>query len=114
MRTPILLALILLCGCSKGYNYHPYVAGPFEARKPAGQIQVLFDNPKAAYTTIGFVDYDFYKPGFASPTISEAIPSLQEKVHAVGGDAIIVRSQTAGLGWERNLRIVGDVIRYEQ
>ena len=112
-RAYLMGLVAFLVGCSKGFTYNPYTADTFQPRVSANEIQVLFDNPKTPYKTLGFVDYDFYHPGWASPTISEALPSLKEKVHKVGGDAVIVRSTTAGLGLERNLRIVGDVIRFE-
>jgi hypothetical protein len=108
-----LALLVVTTGCSKGFSYNPYTNETFQPRRSVHEVQVLFDNPKQAYKTMGFVDYDFYKPGWASPTISEAMPSLKEKVHKYGGDAIIVRNTTAGLGMERNLRIIGDVIRFE-
>lgn len=109
----ILVMLLLILGCSKGFYYHPQSNIKYESRVPESQILVLFDNPKEPYDTIGLLDYDFYRPGFASPMISEAIPSLRAKVFKVGGDAIIIRDTKTGLGWERNLRITGDVIRYK-
>jgi hypothetical protein len=114
MKKLCLCILVALTACSKGFSFNPYTNEMFTPNRSVAEVLVLFESPKSEYRTIGFVDYDYYQPGWASPTISEAMPSLKEKVHAVGGDAVIVRSQVAGLGMERNLRIVGDVIRFQK
>lgn len=110
----VLLLLMGLASCSQGMTFHPYTNETFVASRPLDEVLVFFENPKGNFRTIGFIDYDYYRPGWSAPTITEATPSIKKKVHELGGDAIIIRSQFIGFGLSYNLRIAGDVIIFQK
>lgn len=62
--------------------------------------------------SVGVIDWQYYRPGFREPFITDAQPAMQERAAAEGGDALIVRGHS-GLGSSpRAPRVMADVIRF--
>ena len=108
----IFFVLFLVSGCSKGFNFAPYGADVLTPRRSPDQVVIYLKPPSEKYTTLGIADFDYYQPGFASPTLTEAFPELKDHVSKVGGDAAIVNDTKTGLGWDRNIRITAEIIRF--
>ncbi len=113
MKKIFILVCMFICGCSRGFNFSPYTSESYETRKTPQQVIIYLKAPSEKYKTIGIADFDYYQPGFSSPTLTEAFPQLKEYVSKVGGDAAIVNDTKTGLGFDRNIRIVAEVIRFD-
>jgi hypothetical protein len=74
-------------------------------------VDVLYSAPARSFTTLGTVSARTYKPGFADPTISDAIPQLRVAGAQIGAHAVIVRGQNAPWG-TRVITVEGEAIRY--
>lgn len=79
-------------------------------RSVVGNIQVLYAEPHHDYDTLGTFSVRKYKPGFSDPTVSDAIPELQEAAGQLGADAVIVRR--AEPNGARIITIEGEAIRW--
>lgn len=73
-------------------------------------VQVLYSNPPGRYQSIGVIDFDYYRPGFRVPTVSDALPKLKEKVQQAGGNALIIRNQRIGNHNNRLITISAEVL----
>jgi hypothetical protein len=107
----ILLGMALTCalaGCST-YQAHSNLATPY-APTNASQVQILYSPPQRAYTSIGIVSANRYKPGWTDPTVSDAIPQLQAAGAQIGADAVIVRSDRSNN--DRHVVVEGEAIKY--
>jgi hypothetical protein len=97
-------AFALLAGCST----MQYTANPQGAND--GGVRVLYDYPQAAYNNLGVIDFDYYKPGFREPTVTDALPKLKAKVSSVGGNALIIRNQKIGRQNNRFVTVSAEVL----
>lgn len=77
---------------------------------PMGAGDVLFQYPAGAYTNLGLIDVDYYRPGFSAPTLTDAIPKVRDQVHAMGGNAFIIRNHYVG-EWNRSIIVSAEVLR---
>lgn len=77
---------------------------------PTAAGDVFFEYPKTAYTNLGLIDVDYYRPGFSAPTLTDAIPKVRDQVHAMGGNAFIVRNHYVG-EWNRSIIVSVEVLR---
>jgi len=106
-----LLGIALVCalaGCST-YQAHSNLPTPY-APTNASQVQILYSPPQRAYTSIGIVSANRYKPGWTDPTVSDAIPQLQAAGAEIGADAIIVRNDQR-LN-DRHVVVEGEAIKF--
>jgi len=106
----ILLACLLLAGCSTTQVYSNYPAGTMAGTNTTGQIAVLYSTPSRPYEVLGVVSANRYKPGWTDPTVSDAIPQLRAAGLQLGADAIIVRSSRS-LN-DRHTDVEAEAIRY--
>lgn len=107
----ILLGIALisaLVGCST-YQAHSNLPTPY-APTNANHVQILYSPPQRAYTSIGIVSANRYKPGWTDPTVSDAIPQLQAAGAQIGADAVIVRSDRSNN--DRHVVVEGEAIKY--
>lgn len=64
-------------------------------QRAAGNIQILYAEPRKDYNSIGTFSVRKYKPGWSDPTVSDAIPELRQAASKLGADAVIVRRVTS-------------------
>jgi hypothetical protein len=82
-----------------------------DLQRAAGDVQVLFEYPKdGRYANLGLIDVDYYRPGFTVPSLTEAMPKVVDQVHAMGGNAVIVRNHYAGQ-FARSIIVSAEVLR---
>lgn len=109
MKIFVGIALIgALAGCST-YQAHSNLQTPY-APTNANQVQILYSPPQRAYTSIGIVSANRYKPGWTDPTVSDAIPQLQAAGAQIGADAVIVRSDRSNN--DRHVVVEGEAIKF--
>jgi hypothetical protein len=109
MKILVAIALVgALAGCST-YQAHSNLPTPY-APTNASQVQILYSPPKRAYTSIGIVSANRYKPGWTDPTVSDAIPQLQAAGAQIGADAVIVRSDRSNN--DRHVVVEGEAIKF--
>lgn len=77
----------------------------------SGQVDILYSNPQRPYYSVGSVSARKYKPGFADPTISDALEQLRAAGSQVHADAVIVR-HSVGQNGTRTITVEGEAIRY--
>jgi hypothetical protein len=106
----IILACIMLAGCSTTQVYSNYPAGTMAGTNTTGQIAVLYSTPSRPYEVLGVVSANRYKPGWTDPTVNDAIPQLRAAGLQLGADAIIVRSSRS-LN-DRHTDVEAEAIRY--
>lgn len=107
----VLFSIALACalaGCSS-YQAHNNLATPYTPTN-ASQVQILYSPPQRAYTSIGIVSANRYKPGWTDPTVSDAIPQLQAAGAQIGADAVIVRSDRSNN--DRHVVVEGEAIKF--
>lgn len=107
----ILVGIVLvgaLAGCST-YQAHSNLLTPY-APTNASQVQIPYSPPQRAYTSIGIVSANRYKPGWTDPTVSDAIPQLQAAGAEIGADAVIVRSDRSNN--DRHVVVEGEAIKF--
>lgn len=110
MRTGLVLAAVLAAsGCT---------TMQYTANAPAGAVddgvRVLYQYPDGEkYQNLGLIDFEFYKPGWREPTVTDALPELKAKVRSVGGNALIVRNQRVGHLNNRSMTISAEVLKVE-
>jgi hypothetical protein len=107
----IFMGIVLVCalaGCST-YQAHSNLP-PLYARTNASQVQVLYSPLQRAYTSIGVVSANRYKPGWTDPTVSDAIPKLQAVGAQIGADGVIVRSDRSNN--DRYVAVEGEAIKF--
>lgn len=75
---------------------------------------VLYDYPRSDYESLGIIDFDFYRPGFRQPTVTDALPELKEKVKSAGGNALIIRNQRIGANNNRFIEISAEVLEIRE
>jgi hypothetical protein len=102
-------AVAILIGGLPGCSTMQYT--PNLTSSGMADVQVLYDYPRTPYDNLGIVDFDFYRPGFRQPTLTDALDDLKSKVRAVGGNALIVRDQRIGQQNNRFLHISAEVLR---
>jgi hypothetical protein len=109
MKILVGIALVgALAGCST-YQAHSNLPMPY-APTNASQVQILYSPPQRAYTSIGIVSANRYKPGWTDPTVSDAIPQLQAAGAEIGADAVIVRSDRSNN--DRHVVVEGEAIKF--
>ena len=109
MKILVGIALVgALAGCST-YQAHSNLQTPY-APTNANQVQILYSPPQRAYTSIGIVSANRYKPGWTDPTVSDAIPQLQAAGAQIGADAVIVRSDRSNN--DRHVVVEGEAIEF--
>lgn len=72
---------------------------------------MLFEYPKGQYTNLGLIDVGYYLPGWTAPTLNDALPKVREQVHALGGNAFIIRGQRPGQVASRSIIVSAEVLR---
>ncbi len=103
---PILLALVLgLCACSTT-EYRPNASNQGESG-----VRVLTEYPQdLQYQSLGTVKVSHYQLGFRTPTVLDVRAKLIAKAAAVGGNAVVVRSQQVS---DRTIRVTAEVLAVE-
>lgn len=107
MRARSVLVLgvgMFLGGCAYNVQYTP-------TGSSGNGIRMLFEYPAGEYEILGIYDYDFYRPGFRQPTLSDVWPDLSQDVQNVGGNACIVRDQAVGQANNRFIKVTCEVLR---
>lgn len=84
--------------------------GDAPATQSVGRVDVLLSPPQRAYDVIGIVSATKWKPGLTDPSVSDAIPQLQQAGREVGADAVIVRSSRSNN--DRHVVVEAEAIRY--
>ena len=112
----IMLAIavsLVLMACGTPLQYIPQSGASLPASHglPA-DIQVFSGEPGRAYEVLGFINWDYYQPGWRAPSITDILPQLQKKAWESGGDALIIRKTETGEMHTRNLRVIAEVIRW--
>jgi hypothetical protein len=97
---------VFLCLCLAGC-----VTTTFTPGVQGGGGDVLFEYPKGQYTNLGLVDVGYYRPGWTAPTLTDALPKVREQVHALGGNAFIIRGQRPGQVASRSIIVSAEVLR---
>ena len=120
MKTRIavtLFAAMALCACTTVQTHSfgnapvSYDQGRGGQASIPGRIQVLYAEPRQNYETLGSFSVRKYKPGFADPTVSDALPELRSAAARLGADAVIIRSNQSN-GYNRFITIEGEAIRW--
>ena len=107
-----LLLLLLLSGCGTSLQFVRNSQADYPSRVSPSQVKVYYSEPDVGYDSIGLINWDYYQPGFRSPSITDVVAKLQQKAAKEGGDALIIRKQEIPPLTERNLRIIAEVIRF--
>jgi len=104
MRTLlILLACLLTASCTYNVSGTPTYESSGVAR--------LYDYPRErGYKNLGLHAWGFYRPSFSEPTLADVWSALSEKVHALGGNACIVRHEKVGHITARTLEVTCEVL----
>ena len=106
-----LSVLLATAACSSTQVYSNYPAGSPQLASPnTGQVAVLYSYPTRPYDVIGVVSAKKYKPGWTDPTVSDAIPQLQQAGAQLGADAVVVRSSRSNN--DRHTVVEAEAIRY--
>jgi hypothetical protein len=79
--------------------------------RASSQVDVLLSAPDRPYDVIGLVSATKWKPGLTDPSVSDAIPQLQQAGRDVGADAVIVRSSRSNN--DRHVVVEAEAIRYK-
>ena len=108
MRTIAISVMLVLWGTA--CSTMQYTPNP-RPGSHGGGVQVLYDYPKAEFDNLGVINFDYYRPGFREPTVSDALPNLKAKVSSVGGNALIIRDQRIGRQNNRFIQISAEVLR---
>lgn len=107
----VLVSIALACalvGCS-AYQARSNLATPYAPTDPS-RVQVLYSPPQRAYTSIGIVSANRYKPGWTDPTVSDAIPQLQAAGAQIGAGAVIVRADRSNN--DQHVIVEGEAIKF--
>lgn len=82
------------------------------AASSPGDVRVLYEYPRdVQYENLGVVDVEHYRAGFREPKLEDALPKLKERAAAIGGNAVIVRSQKVDNLTSRKLSLTAEVLR---
>jgi hypothetical protein len=100
----VLLLMLVMVGCST----MQYTANPQGGS--ADGVRVLYDYPSDKFKNLGVIDFDYYRPGWREPSVTDALPKLKAKVRSVGGNALIVRNQRVGRFNNRFITISAEVL----
>ena len=112
----VVTVLLAIAGCSST----PPAPEPAPARQPAPAaapapqqigVQVLTSYPTAEYENLGIVDYSFFRPGLRTPSLTDVLPDLKNKVQDFGGNAFIVRHRVPDRDDKRTLRVTVEVLK---
>lgn len=104
VRQLVLATALTLCACST-VEYRP----PAQQSSQPG-VRVLYEYPQdAEFKSLGTVEAYVYQPGWRAPTVTDVLPKLKDKAAAVGGNALIVRSQQVGQ-FERSISVTAEVL----
>lgn len=101
-------AVLAACSSTKLTRVGP---GAGSVASTSGRVDVLLAPPDRPYDVIGIVSATRYKPGWTDPTVSDAIPQLQEAGRNAGADAVIVRSARSNN--DRHIVVEAEAIRYK-
>lgn len=106
----VVAATALLAGCTSTKVTRNSGASAIAAPSTA-RVDVLLSAPDRAYEVIGLVSATKWKPGLTDPSVSDAIPQLQQAGREVGADAVIVRSSRSNN--DRHVVVEAEAIRYK-
>jgi hypothetical protein len=108
MLKPILLTLVLGLGACSSVEYRPNTP-----RQNDSRVRVLMEYPhEQQYQSLGMVKASHYQLGFRVPTVLDVMPKLMAKAAAIGGNAVIVRSQHGGKS-DRTISVIAEVLAVE-
>lgn len=111
MKRIMIVASILMAGCSSTQVYSNYAPGAAPGTvNTSGQVAVLYSYPTRPYDVLGVVSAKKYKPGWTDPTVSDALPQLREAGAQLGADAVVVRSSRSNN--DRHTVVEAEAIRY--
>jgi hypothetical protein len=102
----LVLLFVTLMGCGSRPEFRP------QPTATESGIAVLFAAPSRPHTIIGTIEWEYYRPGWRAPMITDAMDGLREKAAAAGGDAVIVTRNAVDPIWQRTLYISANVIKY--
>lgn len=74
-------------------------------------VQVLKNFPTTEYDNLGIVDYSFFRPGLRTPSLSDVLADLKNKVEDFGGNAFIVRHRVPDSVDKRTLHVTVEVLK---
>lgn len=101
----ILLVLVLGLSACSTVQYQPNAT-----QRNNSEVRVLMEYPhELPYQSLGMVKASHYQPGFRVPTVLDVMPKLMSKAAAVGGNAVIIRSQQGGQS-DRTIRVTAEVL----
>lgn len=91
-------------------SIRPYAENLVETEP--SEVIVLYSFPDRIFTKIGAVTIRHYQPGFADPTVEDALEKLQNAGAQLGANALVViDTQTGG---DRTILIRAEGILYEE
>lgn len=117
MKNPILasLPLFFLASCASAPpapEHAAAVTAPAPVAPGAGGgIQQLTAYPTGDYDNLGTVSFRFFRQGYRTPSISDALSELKTRVHDAGGNAFILVQAQADRDDRRTLRVSAEVLR---
>jgi len=110
MNLMTIIAAILACGLGACTTMQ-YTPASRQAQSDG--VQVLYEYPQdGKFKSLGTIDAYKYKPGLGAPTVADTLPELKAKAAAVGGNALIVRSQQVGQ-FQRSISVTAEVLSIE-
>ena len=113
MKTSIIVALLVIfAGCSSTPPAPAPAANPPAAE--GSSVELLTTYPSADYDNLGMVDFNFFRPGIRTPSVSDILPELKTKVRDAGGNAFIVRNQQPDRNEKRTLRVSAEILRVKK
>lgn len=103
----MIFLLVTVSACST-QSVRPY-GESLDPTEPS-EVIVLYSFPDRIHTKVGGVTIRHYQPGFADPTVEDALDKLQNAGSELGADAVvIIETQTGG---DRTILIRAEGIRY--
>lgn len=100
---------VFLCICAALAGCVTSQFTPAAAPQPGG-VAVLFEYPHSDFEKLGVVDVGYYRPGWTAPTLTDAMPKVEDKARQLGGNAVIIRGQRPGQVAARSIIVSAEVL----
>ena len=116
MKKSMLAALLtLLASCASAPpapQSAPIVTTPAPVAPSAGDhVQQLTGYPTSDYDNLGTVSFRYFRQGYRTPSISDALSELKTRVREAGGNAFILVQAQPDHDDKRTLRVSAEVLR---
>jgi hypothetical protein len=75
----VIIGMAFITACGTPLQYVKQTPGTYTPRGDPSTVKVLFADPGEPYEVLGFINWDYYQPGWRAPSITDILPRLQQK-----------------------------------